>query len=126
MSKPENIRMVEVDLFHLLIEYIIIAIEVIVAILIAGIVVVTVFRLIRLGLSRITQKQQKEEKIVNSMLRGLLVSLDFLIAADLLQTILAPSTEDLFVLIIIVVIRILLTWSLGRELRESEQLKSDK
>jgi uncharacterized membrane protein len=118
--------MVEVELFHLLIEYIIIAIEVIVAILIAGIVIITVFRLVKLGLSRITQKQQKEEKIVNLMLRGLLISLDFLIAADLLQTILAPSTEDLIVLVLIVVIRILLTWSLGKELREPEQLRSDK
>jgi uncharacterized membrane protein len=119
--------MAEVELFHLLIEYIIIAIEAIVAIFIAGIVAITIFRLVNLGISRIKQtKQQKEEKIVNLMLRGLLLSLDFLIAADLLETILDPTTEELLKLILVVVIRILLTWSLGKEMKQPEYLKPDK
>jgi uncharacterized membrane protein len=46
------------------------------------------------------------------MLRGLLIALDFLVAADILKTILVPSANELAILVIIVVIRILLSWSL--------------
>jgi len=119
--------MAEAELFQLIIENIILAIEAIVAIFIAGIVAFTIFRLVKLGISRLKQaKQQKEEKIVNLMLRGLLLSLDFLIAADLLETILDPTTEDLLKLMLVVVIRILLTWSLGKEMGQPQYLKSDK
>ncbi len=114
--------MVEVELFHLLIEYIIIAIEVIVAIFIAAIVIITIIRLIRLGVSRVSRKEQKRETYVHLLLRGLLLSLDFLIAADLLKTIVDPTVEDLAKLALIVVIRILLTWSLGKELKVPEDL----
>jgi hypothetical protein len=44
---------------------------------------ITILCLVRLELSKITQKQQKEENIVNLVLECLLVSLDFLIAAAL-------------------------------------------
>jgi uncharacterized membrane protein len=50
------------------------------------------------------------------MLRGLLLALDFLVAADILKTILVPSVNELAILVIIVVIRILLGWSLSKEI----------
>jgi len=50
------------------------------------------------------------------MLRGLLIALDFLVAADIIKTILAPSLFELAQLGIVVIIRILLSWSLSKEL----------
>ena len=52
------------------------------------------------------------------MLRGLLVSLDFLIAADILKTMIVPSINDLGILVVVVVIRILLSWSMSKEIQD--------
>jgi uncharacterized membrane protein len=50
------------------------------------------------------------------MLRGLLIALDFLVANDILKTILVPSVDELVRLVVIVAIRILLSWSLSKEI----------
>jgi uncharacterized membrane protein len=62
------------------------------------------------------------------MLRGLLIALDFLIAADLLQTILDPTLEETAGFALIVVLRILLSWSLSKEVEMStkEELNTNK
>jgi uncharacterized membrane protein len=44
------------------------------------------------------------------------MALDFVVGADILTTILDPSTEDLFRLAVIVAIRIILGWSLSKEI----------
>ena len=51
------------------------------------------------------------------MLRGLLISLDFLVAADILTTILDPSTTELAKLVVIVAVRVLLSFSLSKEMK---------
>lgn len=93
-------------------------IEIIVGILVAGIVIITLGNLLRSLLSKIRKRQQQVHvrEIVTRMLRGLLIVLDFLIAADLLQTILDPSLEETAVLALVVVLRILLSWSLSKEI----------
>ena len=93
-------------------------IEIIVGILVAGIVIITLCNLLRSLLSKIRKRQQQVHvrEIVTRMLRGLLIVLDFLIAADLLQTILDPSLEETAVLALVVVLRILLSWSLLKEI----------
>jgi uncharacterized membrane protein len=62
------------------------------------------------------------------MLRGLLIALDFLIAADLLQTILDPTLEETAGFALIVVLRILLSWSLSKEIEMSanEELNTSR
>jgi uncharacterized membrane protein len=52
------------------------------------------------------------------MLRGLLYSLDFLIAVDILKTIMTPSQTELMYFIVIVVIRIMLSWAMSKELEK--------
>jgi uncharacterized membrane protein len=47
---------------------------------------------------------------------GLLMALDLVVGSDILTTILDPSTEDLFRLAVIVAIRIVLGWSLSKEI----------
>lgn len=57
------------------------------------------------------------------ILRGRLISLDFLVAADLLRSILVPSLSELSNLAFIVAIRILLSWSLSKEIESHAKEK---
>jgi uncharacterized membrane protein len=109
------------EIFRIIIEYVILIIEVIVGIIIAGIVIITLVNLIRSILSTLRNRQHQIHirQIVTRMLRGLLIVLDFLIAADLLQTVLDPTLEETAVLALIVVLRILLSWSLSKEIEMS-------
>ena len=110
---------------HLL-EYIIVALEVVIAIFIIVIVSRTLFDLIKtyvVGFSRKESQQQQQhqlynQQIVTRMLRGLLYSLDFLIAVDILKTIMTPSQTELLYFIVIVVIRIMLSWAMSKELEK--------
>ena len=106
------------ELYHIVIEYIVIIIEIIVGILVSAIVIISIANLVRLLLSKLRKDQRQVyiHNIVARMLRGLLIALDFLIAADLLQTILDPTLEETAVLALIVVLRILLSWSLSKEI----------
>ena len=65
------------------------------------------------------QRQLYVRKLVTRMLRGLLIALDFLIAADLLKTILDPTLDETAVFALIVVLRIVLSWSLSKEIEMS-------
>ena len=118
------------EIFHIIVEYIVIIIEIIVGILVAAIVIITLANLVQLLLSKIRKEQRQVyvRKIVARMLRGLLIALDFLIAADLLQTILDPTLEETAGFALIVVLRILLSWSLSKEIEmsASEQLNTSR
>jgi uncharacterized membrane protein len=115
------------EIFHIIIEYMVVIIEIIVGILIAGIVIITLAKLVKLLLSKIRKEQRQVyvHKLVARMLRGLLIALDFLIAADLLETILDPTLEETAVLALIVVLRILLSWSLSKEIEMSAKEESN-
>jgi uncharacterized membrane protein len=118
------------EIFHIIVEYIVVIIEIIVAILVSAIVIITLAKLVKLLLYKIGKEQRQVyvHKIVARMLRGLLIALDFLIAADLLQTILEPTLEETAVFALIVVLRILLSWSLSKEIEmgAKEELNTHK
>jgi len=102
------------------INYISIAIEVAIAIIITVIVVVTLVGIIRVILSRRSKREEQTKHIQYiryTLIRGLLIALDFVVAADILKTILAPSSTELATLVVVVVIRILLSWSLTKEIQ---------
>jgi uncharacterized membrane protein len=117
------------EIFHIIVEYIVIIIEIIVAIVVT-IVIITLANLVQLLLSKIRKERRQVyvRKIVARMLRGLLIALDFLIAADLLQTILDPTLEETAGFALIVVLRILLSWSLSKEIEMSanEELNTSR
>jgi uncharacterized membrane protein len=118
------------EIFHIIVEYIVIIIEIIVAIVVAAIVIITLANLVQLLLSKIRKERRQVyvRKIVARMLRGLLIALDFLIAADLLQTILDPTLEETAGFALIVVLRILLSWSLSKEIEmcANEELNTSR
>ena len=109
------------EIFHLIVEYIVIITEIIVAIVVAATVIIALANLIKLVLSKIRDEQRQlyVRKLVTRMLRGLLIALDFLIAADLLKTILDPTLDETAVFALIVVLRIVLSWSLSKEIEMS-------
>lgn len=116
------------EIFHIIVEYIVFIIEIIVGIVVAAIVIITLANFVKLLLSKIRKKQQRQvyvREIVARMLRGLLIALDFLIAADLLQTILDPTLEETARFALIVVLRISLSWTLSKEIEMSAKEESN-
>lgn len=112
-----------------LVEYTVLALEIITTIIIIIIVGITLASLFKITLSKLRNNKEKEQRrvyvgqLVSRMLRGLLISLDFLVAADLLRTILDPSVTELTTLAIIVAIRIALNWSLSKEIESQASQK---
>jgi uncharacterized membrane protein len=105
-------------IIEIAVEYIVLIIEVIVAVIISGIVIITLSIFIKSVISKLQDRRRdlNFREVVTKMLRGLLIAADFLIAADLLKSILDPTLEDALVLTLIVVLRILLSWSLSKEI----------
>lgn len=112
------------DLTHIYLEpltnYAVFGIEAIIIIIIVAIVVATLVEVFKISILSLKKKDyqrpQRIREMVSRMLRGLLISLDFLVGADIIKTILVPSLFELASLVVVVIIRILLSWSLTKEL----------
>ena len=112
-----------------LVGYTVTALEIIITIIIIVVVGITLANLFKIMLSTLVNKEEKEKRreyvgqLVRHMLRGLLISLDLLVAADILKSFLVPSVTELITLAIIVAIRIVLSWSLSKEIGSYEMQK---
>ena len=110
-----------------IIGYITTGIEVAAAIII-GISVVIAF----IGYFRTLFRRQKGEGSKGDVIRfrlagGLLLALDLVVGSDILTTILDPNAEELIRLSVIVAVRIILGWSLSKEISgHSEDLLTKK
>jgi uncharacterized membrane protein len=99
-----------------ILHYVTLGIEVAAAIII-GVSVVIAF----IGYFRTLSRRQKGEVSKGEVVRfrlagGLLLALDLVVGSDIIMTILDPSAEDLIRLSVIVAIRIILGWSLSKEI----------
>ena len=99
-----------------ILQYVTLGIEVAAAIII-GVSVVIAF----IGYFRTLSRRQKGEVSKGEVVRfrlagGLLLALDLVVGSDIILTILDPSAEDLIRLSVIVAIRIILGWSLSKEI----------
>jgi len=107
-----------------LIGNVVYALEIIITIIILAIIVITLFNLLKVTISSLRKREGQArlriDETVSRLLRGLLISLDILVATDILKTILVPSISQLAILIIIVVVRVLLTISLSKEIERQE------
>jgi uncharacterized membrane protein len=107
-----------------LIGNVVYALEIIITIIILAIIVITLFSLLKVTISSLRKREGQArlriDQIVSRLLRGLLISLDILVATDILKTILVPSITQLAILIIIVVVRVLLTFSLSKEIERQD------
>lgn len=100
----------------MIIQYITLGIDIAAGIII-GISVAIAF----IGYIRTLFRRQKREVSKGDVIRfrlagGLLLALDLVVGSDILTTILEPSAEDLLRLSVIVAIRIILGWSLSKEI----------
>jgi uncharacterized membrane protein len=74
-----------------------------------------------IGYFRTLFRRQKGEGSKGDVIRvrlvgGLLLALDFVVGSDILTTILDPNAEELIRLSVIVAVRIILGWSLSKEI----------
>lgn len=103
-----------------LIGNVVYALEIIITIIILGIILITLISLLKVTISSLKKREGQVrlriDEVVSRLLRGLLISLDILVAADILKTILVPSITELAILVIIVIVRVLLTFSLSKEI----------
>ena len=108
-----------------LIGNVVYALEIIITIIILAIIAITLFSLLKATISSLRKREEQVRlrinEIVSRLLRGMLISLDILVAADILKTILVPSITELAVLVVIVVVRVLLTFSLSKEMERQER-----
>jgi uncharacterized membrane protein len=108
-----------------LIGNVVYALEIIITIIILAIILITLFSLLKVTISSLRKREGQArlriDEIVSRLLRGLLISLDILVATDILKTILVPSITQLAILIIIVVVRVLLTFSLSKEIERQDR-----
>ncbi len=62
------------------------------------------------------EQTQDKETIRLRLARGMLLALDFEVGSDILKTVLVPSLNELSILAVVVGIRIVLSWSLSKEI----------
>lgn len=101
-------------------EYLYIGIGSIGVVIIVWAVILTVFRLLRLEFSRFKQKSiyHNRESVRHQFASYLLLALEFLIAADIIATVLHPSFEEIAILASIVAIRTLISYFLEKEIEK--------
>ena len=98
-----------------ILHYVTLGIEVAAAIIISISVAVAFIGYIR-TMSRRQKEVSKGEVVRFRLAGGLLLALDLVVGSDIILTILDPSAEDLIRLSVIVAIRIILGWSLSKEI----------
>ncbi|MFO7864003.1 MAG: DUF1622 domain-containing protein [Salinivirgaceae bacterium] len=88
-----------------------------VAIIVWG-VVLTVYRLLKLEFSRLKDKSiyRERESVRHQFASYLLLALEFLIAADIIATVIHPSFEEIAILASIVMIRTVISYFLEKEI----------
>ncbi len=68
-------------------------------------------------LTKSTKEQTQDKETIRLRLaRGMLLALDFEVGSDILKTVLIPSLNELSILAVVVGIRIVLSWSLSKEI----------
>jgi len=80
-------------------------------------VVLTVFRLLKLEFTRFKHKSiyRERESVRHQFASYLLLALEFLIAADIIATVIHPTFEEIAILASIVVIRTVISYFLEKE-----------
>jgi uncharacterized membrane protein len=89
--------------------------------LVVGVAIARGLALYLLDLVRLRGGEVPKEAIRLSLGRSLALALEFQVGADILGTALDPTLNDILVLAAVVVLRTVLNFFLGRELREAEQ-----
>jgi uncharacterized membrane protein len=99
-----------------IINYITFGIDITAAIVIGTSAVIAFIGYIRTLSRRQKGEGSKEDVIRFRLAGGLLLALDLEVGSDILKTIVVPTTTELVILSVIVALRIILGWSLTKEI----------
>ena len=106
------------------IDYLTLGIEIMAAVIIGITITIAFISALKILRKPTNERTLAAETVRLSLARSLLLVLDFVVASDILKTILVPSLSELSLLAFIVAIRIALSWSLSKELtRHTDHLK---
>ena len=109
------------------VNYLTFAIDIAAGLIIGVSAIFDLISFFKIILKPIKEQTQYKETIRLNLTRGILLALDFEIGSDILKTILIPSVRELAILAVIVGIRIVLSWSLSKEIeRHSRVIKENK
>jgi uncharacterized membrane protein len=112
------------DLIRPFLEYLILIIDVAAGIVIAISVTRGFIMYLKILRKSPLEQTKEEEGIKHYVGNGLILALDLMIGSDIIKTILTPTVPELLVLAVIVAIRIILSWSLSKEMRLKSENKS--
>ena len=104
--------------------YITFAIDVAAGIIIGISAIMALISFIKILREPLEQQTHDKETIRLRLARGMLLALDFEVGSDILKTILVPSTTELTILAVVVGIRIVLSWSLSKEIDRHADVKT--
>lgn len=114
------------NLLSVFINYLTIGIDIIAGIIIGVAIVIAFISYLKTVRKPASVQTLSLETIRLSLARSLLLALDFEVGSDILRTILVPSMTELTILAVIVTVRIVLSWSLSKELdRHSEDMQKN-
>lgn len=106
------------------IKYLALGIDIMAAVIIGITITIAFISALKILRKPANERTLAAETVRLSLARSLLLVLDFVVASDILKTILVPSLSELSLLAFIVAIRIALSWSLSKELaRHTEDMK---
>jgi uncharacterized membrane protein len=106
------------------IDYLTLGIDIMAAVIIGITITIAFISALKILRKPANERTLAAETVRLSLARALLLVLDFVVASDILKTILVPSLSELSLLAFIVAIRIALSWSLSKELtRHTEDMK---
>jgi uncharacterized membrane protein len=125
-SSPEVLGHNLENLITPYIEYLTFVIDVAAGIIIGISAIMALISFLRILRKPAEQQTRAKETIRLRLARGLLLALDFVVASDILKTIIVPSITELTILAVVVGIRIVLSWSLSKEIDRHADLKVDQ
>jgi uncharacterized membrane protein len=112
------------EFLSVFISYLTLAIDIMAAIIIGITITIAFISALKILRKPTNERTLASETVRLGLARSLLLVLDFVVASDILKTILVPSVTDVLLLAVIVTIRIALSWSLSRELdRHANHMK---
>jgi uncharacterized membrane protein len=112
------------EFLSVFISYLTLAIDIMAAIIIGITITIAFISALKILRKPTNERTLASETVRLGLARSLLLVLDFVVASDILKTILVPSVTDILLLAVIVTIRIALSWSLSRELdRHANHMK---
>ena len=125
-SNPQILGQNLENLIRPYVGYITFAIDVSAGIIIGISAIMALIAFFKILREPVEQQTRDKETIRLRLARGMLLALDFEVGSDILKTILVPSVTELTILAVVVAIRIVLSWSLSKEIDRHVDIKASE